>query len=124
MITGSPLKTEGRRGSQGRLEEGGRYWVFPETVILGRHTTEATETTITVPPSLTVQETGCGTVYPSVATLAGQPATAFPVGRSSEGLPIGLQAIGPYLEDLTPIRFAALFAREIGGFTNPEGYDA
>jgi amidase len=64
-----------------------------------------------------------GLVYPSVATLAGQPATAFPVGRASDGLPIGLQAIGPYLEDLTPIRFAALLAREIGGFTKPEGYD-
>jgi len=63
-------------------------------------------------------------VYPSVSTLAGQPATAFPAGRSREGLPIGLQAIGPYLEDLTPIRFASLLAREIGGFTKPEGYDA
>ena len=64
-----------------------------------------------------------GLVYPAVATLAGQPATAFPVGRSREGLPIGLQAIGPYLEDLTPIRFAALLAREIGGFVKPDGYD-
>ena len=52
------------------------------------------------------------------------PRTAFPVGRSREGLPIGLQAIGPYLEDLTPIRFAALLAREIGGFRKPAGYDA
>jgi len=65
-----------------------------------------------------------GLVYPAVSTLAGQPATAFPVGRSREGLPIGLQAIGPYLEDRTPIRFAALLAQEIGGFTKPEGYDA
>src|SRR5262249_53489986 len=64
------------------------------------------------------------TFYPSVATLSGQPATAFPVGRSRDGLPIGLQAIGPYLEDSTPIRFAALLAKEIGGFTKPEGYDA
>jgi amidase len=63
-------------------------------------------------------------VYPSIPTLAGQPATAFPAGRSKEGLPIGLQAIGPYLEDLTPIRFAALLAREIGGFAKPDGYDA
>ena len=63
-----------------------------------------------------------GLVYPAIATVAGQPATAFPVGRSREGLPIGLQAIGPYLEDLTPIRFAALLAQEIGGFTKPEGY--
>jgi len=65
-----------------------------------------------------------GLVYPALSTVAGQPATAFPVGRSREGLPIGLQAIGPYLEDRTPIRFAALLAREIGGFTRPAGYDA
>jgi amidase len=65
-----------------------------------------------------------GLVYPAVATVAGQPATAFPGGRSREDLPIGLQAIGPYLEDRTPLRFAALLAREIGGFVKPEGYDA
>jgi amidase len=63
-----------------------------------------------------------GLVYPSVATLAGQPATAFPMGLTRGGLPIGLQAIGPYLEDRTPIRFAALTAREFGGFRPPPGY--
>ena len=63
-------------------------------------------------------------VYPGLATLAGQPATAFPVGISRRGLPVGLQAVGPYLEDLTPLRFAALLAREIGGFRRPPGYDA
>ena len=61
--------------------------------------------------------------YPAVSTVPGQPATAFPVGLSREGLPIGLQAIGPYLEDLTPIRFVARLAREIGGFRKPAGYD-
>ncbi len=65
-----------------------------------------------------------GLVYPAVSTLAGQPATAFPVGLTRAGLPIGLQAIGPYLEDRTPIRFAALVAREWGGFRPPPGYDA
>ncbi len=65
-----------------------------------------------------------GRVYPAVSTVAGQPATAFPVGRSREGLSIGLQAIGPYLEDRTLIRFAALLAPEIGGFAKPDGYDA
>jgi amidase len=62
-------------------------------------------------------------VYPAVATLSGQPATAFPVGLTRAGLPIGLQAIGPYLEDRTPIRFAGLVAREIGGFRAPPGYE-
>jgi amidase len=67
---------------------------------------------------------GHGLVYPSLSTVAGQPATAFPVGLSRGGLPMGLQAVGPYLEDLTPLRFAALLAREIGGFRKPAGYDA
>jgi amidase len=62
-------------------------------------------------------------VYPALATLCGQPSTAFPVGLSRRGLPIGLQAIGPYLEDFTPIRFAALAAQEIGGYARPPGYD-
>ncbi len=65
-----------------------------------------------------------GLVHPAVATLAGQPATAFPAGRTRGGLPIGLQAIGPYLEDRTPIRFAALLADAIGGFERPPGFDA
>jgi amidase len=64
-----------------------------------------------------------GLCYPALSTVPGQPATAFPVGVSREGLPIGLQAVGPYLEDLTPIRFTALLAREIGGFRKPSGYD-
>jgi len=59
----------------------------------------------------------------SVATLSGQPATAFPAGLTRGRLPIGLQAIGPYLEDRTPIRFAALVGAELGGFTAPRGYD-
>jgi amidase len=65
-----------------------------------------------------------GLVYPALSTVAGQPATAFPVGLSRGGLPVGLQAVGPYLEDLTPLRFAALLAREFGGFRKPPGYDA
>jgi amidase len=62
--------------------------------------------------------------YPGIATLSGQPATAFPVGLTRGGLPIGVQAIGPYLEDRTPIRVAALIAGELGGFTPPPGYRA
>jgi amidase len=65
-----------------------------------------------------------GLFYPAVATVAGQPATAFPLGQTRGGLPIGLQAVGPYLEDRTPIRFAALVARELGGFTPPPRYAA
>jgi len=64
-----------------------------------------------------------GLFWASVATLAGQPATAFPAGLTRGGLPIGLQAVGPYLEDRTPIRFAELVGAEVGGFTRPRGYE-
>jgi len=63
-----------------------------------------------------------GLFYPSVATVAGQPATAMPVGLTRTGLPIGVQVVGPYLEDRTPLRFAELVARELGGFRAPPGY--
>lgn len=65
-----------------------------------------------------------GLFYPALSTVAGQPATAFPLGSTKAGLPIGLQAVGPYLEDRTPIRFTALVAKEFGGFNRPPGYDA
>lgn len=61
-------------------------------------------------------------VHAGVATLCGQPSTAFPAGRTAIGLPIGLQALGPYLEDRTPLRFTELLAAEFGGFLPPAGY--
>ncbi|MGD9099277.1 MAG: amidase [Anaerolineae bacterium] len=62
-------------------------------------------------------------VYASLCNLSGHPGTAFPAGQTRAGLPIGLQAVGPYLEDRTPIRFAALVAQALGGFCRPPGYD-
>ena len=61
--------------------------------------------------------------YIAPATLTGCPATTAPAGLSKSGLPIGLQIIGPYLEDATPIGFAQLLACEIGGFQPPPGYE-
>jgi amidase len=61
-------------------------------------------------------------VWPGVATVPGLPATAAPIDHSDTGLPIGVQIVGPYLEDRTPIAFAALMEREFGGFAPPPGY--
>jgi amidase len=65
----------------------------------------------------------CQVVHPHLAILCGQPATAFPAGMSEEGLPVGLQAIGPFLEDRTTMRFVELLCAEIGGFQRPPGYE-
>jgi amidase len=61
-------------------------------------------------------------IWSSVAAVGGLPATAMPIGHSAGGLPIGIQAIGPYLEDATSIRFAELAEREFGGFVAPPGW--
>jgi amidase len=61
-------------------------------------------------------------MWAGVATLTGLPSTAMPIGLSEGGLPIGMQIVGPYLEDRTPLGFAALAEREFGGFTPPPGY--
>jgi amidase len=63
-------------------------------------------------------------IWAAPATLPGLPATALPIGRSPEGLPIGAQIIGPWLEDRTPIHLARLIEREFGGFQPPSSFPA
>jgi len=58
----------------------------------------------------------------SFATLTGLPATVFPIGLSDTGLPVGLQIIGPFLEDATPISLAGTLSEIAGGIRHPEGY--
>jgi len=57
--------------------------------------------------------------WPGVATLPGLPATAIPTGFSPQGLPIGVQIVGPWLEDRTPLKLAELIEREFGAFVPP-----
>ena len=58
----------------------------------------------------------------SFAGLGGLPATTAPVGLTGSGLPVGIQILGPYLEDATPIDVAGKMADVIGGFHRPKGY--
>jgi amidase len=58
--------------------------------------------------------------WPGLVTVANLPATAIPTGRRIDGLPMGLQAVGPYMEDRTPLRFAQLVEQTLGaGFAPP-----
>jgi amidase len=61
-------------------------------------------------------------IWSGPATLSGLPATAIPIGPGNSGLPVGVQLIGPYLEDRTPLAFAQLAEREFGGFRPPPGF--
>lgn len=51
------------------------------------------------------------------------PATVAPIGLTSDGLPVGVQIIGPYLEDRTTIHVARLIEENFYGFQAPPGSD-
>src|SRR5205085_8371732 len=55
----------------------------------------------------------------SPATFALLPATVAPAGRADDGMPVGAQIVGPYLEDRTTIDFAIKLAAVVGGFEAP-----
>jgi amidase len=58
----------------------------------------------------------------SFATLTGCPATVAPVGRTKAGLPVGIQIMGPYLEDATPLDIALKLAGVTGRFGAPPNF--
>jgi amidase len=55
----------------------------------------------------------------SHAAVPGLPAVAAPIGRTAEGLPVGIQVIGPLYEDDTALTFAELLAEIAGGYEPP-----
>ena len=55
----------------------------------------------------------------AMATTCYLPATVAPIGPTPEGLPVGAQIVGPYLEDRTTIEFARLLGDIVGGFSPP-----
>ena len=57
----------------------------------------------------------------ALATLTHLPATVVPVGRTASGLPVGIQIVGPYLEDRTTLAVAHLVEELLGGFVPPPG---
>ena len=60
---------------------------------------------------------------PASLRLPGLPSTAIPTGFSPDGLPVGVQIVGPWLEDRTPLKLAELIEREFGGFKPPPMFD-
>lgn len=60
--------------------------------------------------------------WSAIANVAGLPATTVPVRTGRDGLPVGLQAMGPSGGDLTTIKFAELLGRELEGYQPPPAF--
>ena len=60
--------------------------------------------------------------WAGLATVCHLPATAVPVGLSGDGLPLGVQIIGPQQEDATPLAIAALLETELDALQPPPNF--
>jgi amidase len=52
------------------------------------------------------------------------PVTVVPVGCLADGLPVGIQIVGPYLEDRTTLDLAKHLLAFVGGCPQPPGFSA
>jgi amidase len=57
-----------------------------------------------------------------VVGMAYLPSTSTPLGANAQGLPVGVQVVGPHLADRRTIAVAHQLGEVIGGFTRPQGY--
>ncbi len=57
-----------------------------------------------------------------LATVAYLPSTAVPVGHTAHGLPVGVQIVGPYLEDRTTLAAARCVEEALAGFVPPPDF--
>jgi len=61
--------------------------------------------------------------WAGLTCVAYLPATIAPAGLAENGLPVGVQIVGPYLEDKTSIHLAELLEDITGGFSAPPGFE-
>ncbi|MEM7016513.1 MAG: amidase [Pseudomonadota bacterium] len=65
---------------------------------------------------------GDQTAWVGITGISWLPATVIPVGLTTEGLPVGIQIAGPFLEDRTTLDIARKLSAIIGGCPKPPGY--
>jgi hypothetical protein len=53
--------------------------------------------------------------------VLGLPSAVPPIGRTVDGLPVGIQVVAPYLRDRDAVRLAGLLAGVAGGYEPPPG---
>lgn len=63
----------------------------------------------------------CG-AYTTIFNLTGNPVVTIPIGRSRDGLPIGVQIVGKRWRDMELLAIAQQIAELTDGFQRPPGY--
>ena len=59
------------------------------------------------------------TAWPGAIGAMLLPSVAIPAGQTTTGLPVGVQLVGPYLQDRRLLRIAALIDEAGPGFAAP-----
>ena len=62
------------------------------------------------------------TLWVGLTGVACLPATVIPAGAAPDGLPVGLQIAGPFLEDRTTLDLARRLSERLDGFVPPPGH--
>jgi amidase len=60
--------------------------------------------------------------WPGFIGVVGLPSAVAPIGRTRDGLPVGVQVVAPYLHDLRAVRVAQLIGDVTGGYEVPPGF--
>lgn len=60
--------------------------------------------------------------WPGFVGVLGLPAVVAPIGRTTAGLPVGMQVVAPWYHDRRAIRAAELMADVLGGYEPPPGF--
>lgn len=61
-------------------------------------------------------------IWAGPAVVSYLPASVAPVGITNDGLPVGVQIIGPHMGDFTTLAVAGMLENILGGFRPPAGY--
>lgn len=60
--------------------------------------------------------------WAGLISMSHLPSTAIPAGITAEGMPVGVQVVGRWYQDLTTIAFARMLEQTYRGFTPPPAY--
>jgi amidase len=60
--------------------------------------------------------------YPTLFNLTGNPVVVLSIGRSAEGMPIGVQIVGRRWRDMELLAVAERVSEVTGGFQPPPGF--